>query len=170
MRTRERSEFGTRLLMARTKAELTQPQLADAVGMSQSALAEAEGVGKSSSYTVRIAQRCGVSALWLESGEGDMLDTSAWPFGDDLRPIVLSLDTNGLAILENVLRATLSALTGAMTQVIDHTTQVQTNPSGTGNTEAPVRKNRFQSESDLRRSLASRKSGAVPKPRGDRRA
>lgn len=128
-RERERSEFGARLLLARTRAELTQPQLATAVGMSQSSLAEAEGVGKSSSFTVRIAERCGVSARWLECGDGDMLDvTVAWPFSPALYRNVLELRTDGLLKLEGVMRAHLGMTALPVRNLPEESTQLQAGP------------------------------------------
>jgi transcriptional regulator with XRE-family HTH domain len=131
MRKRERSPFGARLKLAREKAGLTQPELAQAVGMGQSTLAEAEGVGNSSSFTVRIAQRCGVSALWLESGDGDMLDSSTWPFTDELLAYVNSLSADGLVKLEGVMRAHLGMAPIPAESLHDLSTHAVTDPSPT---------------------------------------
>ena len=69
---RERTDFGHRLFQARTRANLTQPQLAKAVGMAQSTLGELEYIGRGSSFTSQIAKACGVNPEWLASGEGPM--------------------------------------------------------------------------------------------------
>lgn len=69
------SEFGKRVRQARKHAKLSQAALGKAIGMAQGSLSELENVGESSTYTVQIAERCGVSARWLATGEGDMLAT-----------------------------------------------------------------------------------------------
>ena len=81
MRTteRERTAFGERLFQARTHAKLTQKALAGLVGMSQSALGEAEITGNSTTCTAKIAEVCKVRAVWLEQGEGDMLEVDTEP-------------------------------------------------------------------------------------------
>jgi len=73
------TDFGRRLKAARTHAKLTQVQLAKAVGMGQSTLAQLEREGFGSSFVVAIAKECGVSALWLSSGEGPMVVTNVEP-------------------------------------------------------------------------------------------
>lgn len=70
MREKVRSDYGSRLLAARTEAGLTQTALAKAVGMSQSALVAAESTGQGSTYTSQLAAVCGVRAEWLATGEG----------------------------------------------------------------------------------------------------
>lgn len=64
------TEFGQRIKAARKKARLTQEQLAQAIGISQGSLSEMENKGMSSTYTVQIAQACGVDATWLATGQG----------------------------------------------------------------------------------------------------
>jgi transcriptional regulator with XRE-family HTH domain len=83
---RERTEYGERLFQARTKAKLTQPQLAKAAGMAQSTLAELEYIGSGSSFTAQIANACGVRAEWLANGEGPMVDQPL-----ELRPEVAAV-------------------------------------------------------------------------------
>jgi phage repressor protein C with HTH and peptisase S24 domain len=73
-RNRERTPFGQRLFDARTQAQMTQPQLAKAAGMSQSTLAEAEYTAQGSSYTAQLAAALGVRSEWLATGEGAMKD------------------------------------------------------------------------------------------------
>lgn len=65
----DRSEFGLRLYRARARRGLTQKELASLVGMSQSALAEAEKTGQRSSKTFEIARATGVRPEWLSKGE-----------------------------------------------------------------------------------------------------
>ena len=65
-------EFKDRLRAAREKANLTQAQLAEMAGMTQTTISDLErGKSSGTSFSARIANICGVSALWLESGEGD---------------------------------------------------------------------------------------------------
>lgn len=77
VRESDRTDFGARLLAARKHAGLSQTQLAHAVGMRQSSVAEAERFGQGSAYTAQIALRCGVSVEWLATGEGSMLPVLA---------------------------------------------------------------------------------------------
>lgn len=74
---RDRTEFGARLNAARLHAGMTQPQLAKAVGMSQSTLAEAEYTAQSSSYAMKLARVTGVRLEWLVEGQGFMLPAQA---------------------------------------------------------------------------------------------
>lgn len=65
--------FGQRLKAARKFGGLTQTQLATKVGMDQTTVSDLErGKSNSSSFCASIAQACGVDALWLETGQGDM--------------------------------------------------------------------------------------------------
>lgn len=147
MREKVRSPFGERLFQARTRAGLTQPQLAKAAGMSQSTLAEAESIGQGSSYTAQIAAACGIRAEWLASGDGPMVDASVWPFSEELRAEVAKLPPQTLVRLENVMRAHLelvpmgygrapSSATNARTDA-DQFSQVTQNSSVTATTSAP---------------------------------
>ncbi|URD41468.1 helix-turn-helix transcriptional regulator [Pseudomonas sp. BYT-5] len=63
-----------RIKAARKKARLTQAELAELVGIAQTAISQLES-GKTlrSSYLVQIAQACSVNSVWLASGEGEML-------------------------------------------------------------------------------------------------
>lgn len=71
------TDFGARLRSARRHKLLTQKQLAHAVGISQGTLSELESIGHGSAYAPQIAEICGVSATWLASGEGEMLEASS---------------------------------------------------------------------------------------------
>ncbi|VVO24407.1 XRE family transcriptional regulator [Pseudomonas fluorescens] len=64
-----------RIKKARKAAGLTQAQLAELVGIAQTAVSQLES-GKTlrSSYLIQIARECGVNSNWLASGEGDMKD------------------------------------------------------------------------------------------------
>lgn len=66
------TEFGQRLKQARKYAKLSQDALAKRVGISQGTMSELERYYSSSSYTVQMAKECGVSAVWLATGEGEM--------------------------------------------------------------------------------------------------
>ncbi len=66
--------LGDRIKHARQNAGLTQKQLADSVGISQTAVHKLErGYSRASRRTVTIALTCGVDPIWLETGRGDML-------------------------------------------------------------------------------------------------
>jgi transcriptional regulator with XRE-family HTH domain len=71
--TRDRTEFGQRLRMARKHAKLTQAELGERSGLGQSAIAYLEAKGNASEQTWKIAQVCGVRAAWLARNEGPML-------------------------------------------------------------------------------------------------
>lgn len=72
------TELKDRLKLARKRRKLSQPQLADAVGMSQSNLSDLEtGKSKGSGLLPQIAKELKVNALWLATGEGPMESTSA---------------------------------------------------------------------------------------------
>lgn len=67
-------EYKDRIKKARAHAGLTQGQLADAVGVKQASISDLEtGKSQSSSYSASIAKVCGVDALWLEKGQGEMV-------------------------------------------------------------------------------------------------
>ncbi|WP_236236587.1 XRE family transcriptional regulator [Pseudomonas faucium] len=63
-----------RIKAARLHANLTQSQLAEKVGIAQTAISQLEsGKTHRSTYLFQIAAACGVSASWLISGDGEML-------------------------------------------------------------------------------------------------
>lgn len=63
-----------RIKAARRHASLTQSQLAEKVGIAQTAISQLEsGKTQRSTYLFQIAEACGVSATWLVSGVGGML-------------------------------------------------------------------------------------------------
>lgn len=174
MRKRERSEFGERLLLARERAELTQPQLAQAVGMSQSTLAEAENVGSKSQFTVRIALRCGVSPLWLESGEGPMLPAAVWPFRRVTLSRVLALSETDRDFVEGELNA-------AIRQCEQRSVPVVGTITHEASQDLDFHRDTDKKTSTAKKTLAtqqvgpgspsgSRESGKVPKSRGRRSA
>lgn len=67
-------EYKDRVKAARKHAKLTQVELGRLVGIDQASISDLErGRSGRSSYNASIAQVCGVSAIWLESGVGEML-------------------------------------------------------------------------------------------------
>ncbi|MFK0090854.1 LexA family protein [Pseudomonas sp. NPDC090755] len=67
-------EYKDRVKAARKHARLTQVELAKLVGIDQASISDLErGRSGRSSYNASIAKACGVSALWLEKGAGEML-------------------------------------------------------------------------------------------------
>lgn len=83
-----RTPYGERVYQARMHLQTTigrtvsQRQLAEKVGMGQSALSELEKTGQGSSKTARIAEVTGVRVAWLDRGEGPMLDAPTEPPGE----------------------------------------------------------------------------------------
>ena len=76
-----------RIQKARKNARLTQKELADRVGISQTAIHKLEcGRSQSSRRTVAIALTCGVDPIWLDTGRGEMVLAGAQP----------GMDGNGL--------------------------------------------------------------------------
>lgn len=71
----EAMNLGERIRAARKHAGLTQVQLSERVGVSQQVLTRLERGGASSTKALAlIAVECCVSARWLATGEGEMLD------------------------------------------------------------------------------------------------
>jgi phage repressor protein C with HTH and peptisase S24 domain len=65
--------IGSRIKEARLGAKLTQKELARRVGMAQASLSELEtGESQSTTLVASLAAALGVSALWLETGKGQM--------------------------------------------------------------------------------------------------
>ncbi len=100
--TLRQTEFGQRVLAARTHAQMTQHTLAKAVGMSQGTLGETEKQALSSTFTAQIAWATGVSAYWLATGKGKMLDglaaVDANETSETKGPELLRIALNMLAI------------------------------------------------------------------------
>ena len=71
-------EFKDRLKTARKHGKLTQTELAQAVGISQTSITDLErGKSQSTSYVAEIAKACSVDPLWLATGRGDMVGNSS---------------------------------------------------------------------------------------------
>lgn len=77
--TVDRTEFGERLFKARKHARFSQSDLAEKVGLRQSAIHEAETTGQGTTKTVQIAEVLGVRAQWLAEGVGPMFPTDQEP-------------------------------------------------------------------------------------------
>ncbi len=77
-----------RLIHARKQKQMSQVQLGKAIGKSQSAIAALEtGRNKASTDIAKIANVLGVSAIWLETGQGEMRETYQLPTKGDVRDI-----------------------------------------------------------------------------------
>lgn len=87
--------IGTRIKEARKCAKLTQAELASRVGISQQGIARLErGGAEGTKALAMIAVECKVSARWLATGEGDMLDGAATAEAVTLTPRELALIAN----------------------------------------------------------------------------
>jgi transcriptional regulator with XRE-family HTH domain len=115
MTNKARTEYGARLYTARKHAKLTQTAIAKAVGMSQSAYAEAESTGLSSTFTAQLAAACGVNPNWLATGEGSMLANTehARPEADQLAD-ALAVLTRALQKADEDARISLEPLLASM--------------------------------------------------------
>lgn len=71
MRETERTEFGARLLAARTRAGMSQMDVREALGISQGTLSQIERVAETSRYTAHLAALYKCSAEWLATGRGE---------------------------------------------------------------------------------------------------
>ncbi|MBF0436974.1 MAG: LexA family transcriptional regulator [Magnetococcales bacterium] len=72
-----------RIRLARKHADLTQKELADKVGISQTAVHKLEiGRSRLSRKTVTIALTCGVDPIWLDTGRGEMALPGAAAYGE----------------------------------------------------------------------------------------
>lgn len=77
-----------RLIHARKQKQMSQAQLGKAIGKSQSAIAALEtGRNKASTDIAKIANALGISAIWLETGQGEMRETYQLPTKGDVRDI-----------------------------------------------------------------------------------
>lgn len=67
-------DYKDRIKRARKHAGLKQQQLAKLTGITQASISDLEtGKSQASSYSASIAKACGVDAVWLESGKGQMV-------------------------------------------------------------------------------------------------
>ena len=103
MRDQARTDFGQRLFSSRKAAHLSQEKLAEAAGLSQSAVAELERVGQGSSSVTLLARACNVDPHWLATGEGDRMPAFC-PLTRDIIRGIAALKPDQLAKLEAQLR------------------------------------------------------------------
>lgn len=113
MRDEDRSDYGQRLLAARTQAGLRQVDLAAKAGISQGTLADLEKQGRASKFTAQLAIACGVRPQWLASGEGPMVDSDTWPFRTVTRERLLALSPEDRAYVEGKLEAAIEGCEAA---------------------------------------------------------
>jgi transcriptional regulator with XRE-family HTH domain len=67
-------KFSERIKTARKYSGMSQAQLSEQVGITQSAISQLENTESDrSEYTAQIAHYCGVSAIWLAAEEGPMI-------------------------------------------------------------------------------------------------
>lgn len=67
-------EFKDRLKAARRYADLRQGELAEKAGLTQTSISDLErGKSKATAHVVKIADACGVSAIWLSDNVGPMV-------------------------------------------------------------------------------------------------
>ena len=85
------NSIGQRVKAARKYAGLTQVQLAEKAQMDQTTISKLEkGHNAKSAFCVRIAVACGVSPVWVETGQGDMLpkeSSSPTDNGENVEPL-----------------------------------------------------------------------------------
>ncbi|QMT41800.1 helix-turn-helix domain-containing protein [Kingella oralis] len=92
------STLKDRLIYAREQKGISQEQLGKAINKSQSAIAALEtGRNQGSTNIAKIAEVLGVSAIWLETGQGEMYPQSTTPRINEItdihRPILWSSNT-----------------------------------------------------------------------------
>jgi phage repressor protein C with HTH and peptisase S24 domain len=68
-----KTEYGKRIREAMSHAKLTQKGLVEKSKVGQSSISAAINRSTGSSYTALIAKACGVDAVWLTTGEGEMI-------------------------------------------------------------------------------------------------
>lgn len=77
-----------RLIHARKQKKMSQAELGAAIGKSQSSIAALEtGRNKASTDIAKIANALGVSAIWLDTGQGEMRETYQLPTKGDVSDI-----------------------------------------------------------------------------------
>ena len=82
--------IGQRIKERRKELDISQQQLADAVGIKQSAISQLEsGTSQKTAYVAAIAAKLGVNALWLQDGKGPKQSDSTRE-DDPLGSIVLA--------------------------------------------------------------------------------
>ncbi|MFA7439022.1 helix-turn-helix domain-containing protein [Castellaniella sp.] len=111
--------FGERLRYARELRGLSQKQLADACGLSQSAISSYErGSRKSTQKLLVIARKLEVDLYWLDGGTGHMRPAGqsrlamgeSWPFPSIPPEHIMALSENDRLAVEKTLRALIDSL------------------------------------------------------------
>lgn len=70
-------KFEDRLKKARKQSGINQHELAQRVGVKQTSISDLErGKSKSTSFVTQIAHELGVSAMWLATGKGEMMESA----------------------------------------------------------------------------------------------
>jgi transcriptional regulator with XRE-family HTH domain len=97
------TDFGRRLVLARTLKGMTQDQLSRAVKVSQPTIGSAETQGKGSMHTAQFAKVLGVDAFWLATGQGEMIPTHAWPFQSFVSKDIQNISKDARVYLEQMI-------------------------------------------------------------------
>lgn len=107
------TEYGSRLKTARKHAGLTQVALSKKTGIPQSTISTAEREGNGSGETPVYAQACGVDALWLATGEGEMIPV----FLKQNQP--LALDNQAQAATNNIVPSLAQSIQALSQHLVD---------------------------------------------------
>ena len=75
--------------LAMAHAKINQKELVKRTGLAQSTVSSALNRSNGSSDTPAYAKACGVSALWLATGEGNMMDAQPEPSQPSQQPVKL---------------------------------------------------------------------------------
>ncbi|NBB11793.1 helix-turn-helix domain-containing protein [Pseudomonas sp. SLFW] len=87
-------EFKDRLKAARRHAQLNQAELAERAGITQTSISDLErGKSKATAHVAKIASVCGVDALWLSEGKGQMVPGSS-PAADEPSNVAMAVQPN----------------------------------------------------------------------------
>lgn len=141
------TDYGSRLRQARKYAKLTQMKLSEKTKIPQSTISTAEREGQGSGETPVYAKACGVSALWLATGEGDMLDSAPIAPAPPVppanpEPVALSPMANALAQLFDMLPSDAVTRTRAYNRATEQILRVlqgiEDRPMHTPETSDPV--------------------------------
>jgi transcriptional regulator with XRE-family HTH domain len=149
---------GQRIRDLRKIKELTQPQLASAVGINQSTLSDIErGAGFSAEILMRLADELETPADFIMRGQ-----SAAWPFSSVELARYLALDRDGRLYVEAKLEA-----------AIESREETTTPPPRAGSKDGLARvpgAERLRTGRDGSSTGESHKPGAAPKKRGGGRA
>lgn len=106
------TEYGERLLAAMAHAKINQKELVKRTGIKQSTISSAINRSKGSSDTPAYASACGVSAMWLATGQGRMVSSLWLPgqkpdmdfalFGDHQQTTTADVGVNALNLVSSL--------------------------------------------------------------------